>query len=97
MFGVLLVGFIYFGILRLGDVMDRNEYEEDLKRRQKEHLQNVERSKRFGEWKPCVHDNCPECVGTYVKKDGTNFNLIQLESYHALVNFLPGASWYFNI
>lgn len=48
--------------------MNRNEYEEDLRRKQKAHLEQVYKEPT---WQPCMHDNCPECVGTGVKKDGT--------------------------
>jgi hypothetical protein len=47
--------------------MDRIEYERDLAKRKAEHLRGV----REGNWQPCLHDGCPECVGTGVKKDGT--------------------------
>ena len=47
--------------------MDRQEYEKDLKRRQEEHLKQVNND--FGQ--PCMHDACPECMGTGVKRDGS--------------------------
>ena len=43
---------------------DRKSYEDNLKERQKKHLKQIH-------WKPCLHDNCPECVGTGIKKDGS--------------------------
>jgi hypothetical protein len=50
--------------------MNQKEYEEDLHRRQQEHL-----SKINGPGKepfiPCAHDGCPECIGTGKKKDGS--------------------------
>lgn len=46
---------------------NREEYEKDLARRQKEHLDSL-RQNQF--WKPCAHDSCPECVGTGIKKTG---------------------------
>lgn len=53
--------------------MNREQYEEDLKRRQEEHLRNITRSMGYGDhhWQPCMHENCPECVGTGVKRDGS--------------------------
>jgi len=53
--------------------MDRKWYEEDLKRRQEEHLKNVANKMGYGDnqWQPCMHDNCPECVGTGVRRDGS--------------------------
>jgi len=48
----------------------RDEYEKDLKRRQKEHLESV-RGISNPLWTPCAHDSCPECVGTGIKKDGS--------------------------
>ena len=50
--------------------MTRHEYEEDLKRRQREHLDSI-RYAHDHTWQPCMHDQCPECVGTGVKKDGS--------------------------
>ncbi len=49
-----------------------DDYAEDLKRRQKEHLDKVRMSR--GDYQPtsrCLHDGCPECIGTGVKRDGT--------------------------
>ena len=54
-------------------MIDREKYEEDLKRRQKEHLDRVNRN-AFGaqnDWQPCLHDGCPQCLGTGVKHDGS--------------------------
>lgn len=44
-----------------------DEYEDNLRKRQQKHLGQVR--KRSGG--PCLHDSCTECVGTGVKKDGT--------------------------
>ena len=49
--------------------MTREEYELDLKRRQEEHLASVRRN-RESRWQPCMHDSCPECLGTGVRRDG---------------------------
>jgi hypothetical protein len=50
--------------------INRDQYEEDLQRRQKEHLDNVYRNQNLN-WRPCLHDSCPECLGTGIKRDGT--------------------------
>jgi hypothetical protein len=49
--------------------MDKKTYEEELKRKQEEHLQNVD-SYLNQNWQPCLHDNCPECKGTGIKLNG---------------------------
>lgn len=46
------------------------EYEDDLKRRQEEHLRNVRTSQK-GPVHPCQHDMCSECVGIGIKLDGS--------------------------
>jgi acetone carboxylase gamma subunit len=53
--------------------MDKKEYEADLHRRQEQHLRDVYRNMGVGDegWIPCMHDQCPECLGTGVKHDGT--------------------------
>lgn len=48
----------------------RRQYEEDLARRQKEHLYNISR-RNDSNWQPCLHDSCPSCLGTGVRSDGT--------------------------
>lgn len=50
--------------------INREEYERDLQRKQSEHLQNID-SRRNDHWRPCLHDACPECVGTGRRKDGS--------------------------
>lgn len=50
--------------------MDRRTYEEDLKRRQAEHMRNVIGA-RDVDWSQCMHDNCPSCCGTGVRHDGS--------------------------
>lgn len=47
---------------------DRDSYENDLRRRQREHLEKVRKNRP---WKPCRHDGCSECCGTGIKHDGT--------------------------
>jgi hypothetical protein len=49
--------------------MTRDEYEKDLARRQAIHLQNVK--KGYEIWQPCAHDQCPECIGTGIKSNGS--------------------------
>jgi excinuclease UvrABC ATPase subunit len=43
------------------------EYEEELRRRQREHLQQTIQDMN---WRSCLHDKCPECIGTGIKKTG---------------------------
>jgi hypothetical protein len=50
--------------------VDRKQYEDDLQRRQREHLDNVYNNQNSN-WRPCLHDSCPECLGTGVKRDGS--------------------------
>ena len=50
--------------------MNRKEYEEDLKRKQEEHLKSIH-NQQESYWRPCLHDSCPECVGTGIKRDGS--------------------------
>ncbi len=48
--------------------MNRKEYEKNLRRRQKEHLENIDNNTN---WQPCLHQSCPECIGTGRKHDGS--------------------------
>lgn len=50
--------------------MDQKQYEEDLKKRQEEHLNNVFKRNQTP-WQPCLHDSCPSCIGTGIKRDGS--------------------------
>ena len=50
--------------------LNKEQYEEDLKRRQKEHLDSIQRQQNTN-WRPCLHDSCPECLGTGMKRDGS--------------------------
>lgn len=50
--------------------MTKEEYERDLKERQRIHLEKVNRY-RNQHWTPCMHETCPQCVGTGVKVDGS--------------------------
>lgn len=48
---------------------EQDDHYRDLKRRQKEHMDSVlGRTERS--FSPCMHDNCSNCVGTGVGKDG---------------------------
>lgn len=49
---------------------DQKTYEDDLQRRQKEHLDGIHNKQNIY-WRPCLHDSCPECLGTGIKKDGS--------------------------
>lgn len=49
--------------------MNQEDYESELKKRQEEHLQNVQGNNLF--WQPCLHDHCSQCLGTGVKLDGS--------------------------
>lgn len=46
---------------------NRDDYERDLRRRQREHLNNIQ---GVPPWQPCAHDACPECIGTGVRRGG---------------------------
>jgi hypothetical protein len=48
--------------------IDRKAYEDDLRKRQDEHLKGI--GGGDANWQPCLHDGCPECLGTGRKKDG---------------------------
>lgn len=51
--------------------MNRVEYEQDLDRRQQEHLKHVKvKDYNRKPWKPCMHDACPLCLGTGLKITG---------------------------
>lgn len=50
--------------------INKELYEADLKRRQQEHLMRINQGKNSN-WRPCLHDGCPECIGTGIKFDGS--------------------------
>ena len=53
---------------------ERERYEKELKRRQEQHLERVAANRKDAQesfWRPCAHDACEECHGTFVKLDGT--------------------------
>lgn len=49
--------------------MDKKQHEGDLKRKQEKHLENIQQL-NDQLWSPCMHNQCPECIGTGIKKDG---------------------------
>lgn len=52
------------------NTIDRKQYEEDLARKQRDHLSQVQ-SHKDANWRPCMHDSCPECHGTGVRLNGS--------------------------
>jgi hypothetical protein len=50
--------------------MDRTSYEEDLLRRQRQHLERIG-IQQDALWQPCLHDQCLECIGTGRRADGS--------------------------
>lgn len=50
--------------------MDRKEYENDLRERQRKHWEEVRR-RRDGAFVPCAHNQCVQCVGTGIRLDST--------------------------
>lgn len=67
----------------------RKEYEEQLTKKQKEHLERVAANKKL-EWKPCLHDECSQCHGTFVKHNGSrcfhfiSCNCPKCQNYYSL-------------
>lgn len=53
--------------------MNRDQYEQELKKKQEEHIKRVLDNREVHEaaWRPCLHDGCPDCVGTGMKLDGS--------------------------
>lgn len=49
--------------------IDRKQYEEELQRKQREHLAKV-KDRGDSNWRPCLHDSCPQCFGTGIRLDG---------------------------
>lgn len=58
----------------------QEQYEKDLKERQKRHLENVGQLANNGlvgnnftpPWKPCLHDQCTSCHGTGITITGAS-------------------------
>lgn len=46
------------------------QLQDDLKRRQEDHLRNIRKNKEPF-YIPCLHDSCPNCIGTGLKSDGS--------------------------
>jgi len=53
-----------------GIITNREDYEADLRKRQREHLDKV-RGTTDKDWIPCAHNSCRECIGTGMKKNGS--------------------------
>lgn len=62
--------YLYFSYT-IPDYNIKYDYEDNLKRRQKEHLDQVNRNKNYNSYSYCLHDSCSECIGTGVKIDGS--------------------------
>ena len=52
--------------------VDREEYEDDLRRRQKEHFEKIKNKQ--GKFTPCLHEKCTGCHGTGIKLDRSKCN-----------------------
>ena len=50
--------------------LNRQQYEDNLKQRQEQHLQRIRDQQENRFWKPCAHDSCPSCIGTGIKVNG---------------------------
>ena len=52
--------------------VNREAYEENLRKKQEEHLKQVKEYKeQMHPWRPCMHDSCQECFGTGIKINGS--------------------------
>lgn len=47
----------------------KEQYEKDLKKRQADHINRINEL-NIQDWKPCIHDQCPDCLGTGIKVFG---------------------------
>lgn len=58
----------------MNDNMNREQYERELAERQRRHLESI----NYGAqpWRPCLHDNCPQCNGTGVSILGPCVHMI---------------------
>lgn len=56
--------------------MTQEEYEKDLKARQEAHLKSLENKP---DWKPCLHDQCPNCLGTGRSKFGLCTHMVSCD------------------
>jgi len=50
--------------------MDKEQYEKGLAQRQIHHLAALNKKEKDN-WKPCKHNECLDCIGTYIKHNGT--------------------------
>jgi hypothetical protein len=48
----------------------KEQYERDLIEKQRQHLNSIQ-DKLNVNWRPCMHDACPSCIGTGIKIDGS--------------------------
>jgi len=51
--------------------MNREEYERDLRERQRKHLESIQSPFSGQQWQPCLHDQCPSCHGTGIRSNGS--------------------------
>jgi len=51
--------------------MDRLKYQQDLEKRQEEHLERVRQYTYTKPFVACLHDSCSYCIGTGIKLDGS--------------------------
>ena len=49
---------------------NKEKYERELKEKQRAQLEGV-RKRLEANWTPCKHDECTECFGTSIKRNGT--------------------------
>ncbi len=49
--------------------INKEDYEKQLAERQRQHLERLNGAQN-NNWRPCMHDACPECVGTGIKANG---------------------------
>jgi hypothetical protein len=54
------------------NISSEEGYYKDLKERQQEHLKGINNIFNRGKvFISCMHESCPSCVGTGIKKDGS--------------------------
>lgn len=49
---------------------NKQQYEDDLAERQRKHLESISNIVNTN-WRPCMHDQCLQCVGTGINRDGS--------------------------
>lgn len=67
--GTYSVDYPYNTMDTTNNFINKEDYKRDLKQRQKEHLDSIQRM-RDSNWRPCLHDSCPDCLGTGIRRDG---------------------------